>query len=66
MITGSADRHPPYLHPTQDLRNSPSRILDLSSGSGLLSKVLGRLETTQEIRMMDMSGGCMGGGRWCM
>lgn len=39
----------------EDLRNSPSKILDLCSGSGQLSKVLGRLESTQEIRMMDMS-----------
>ena len=40
----------------QDIRTSPSKILDLCSGSGQLSKVLGRLESTEEIRMLDMSG----------
>jgi 16S rRNA G1207 methylase RsmC len=40
----------------QDLRNSPSKILDVCAGSGQLAKVLGRLESTQEIRMLDMSG----------
>lgn len=40
----------------QDLRNPPGKILDLSSSSGHLSKLLTALESTKEIRMMDMSG----------
>ncbi|KAI5451354.1 hypothetical protein NCC49_001947 [Naganishia albida] len=39
----------------EDLRNPPGKILDLSSSSGHLSKLLTALESTKEIRMMDMS-----------
>ncbi|KAJ9110872.1 hypothetical protein QFC19_001381 [Naganishia cerealis] len=39
----------------EDLRNPPSRILDLSSSSGHLTKLLTTLESTKDIRMLDMS-----------
>ncbi|KAJ9093317.1 hypothetical protein QFC20_007140 [Naganishia adeliensis] len=39
----------------EDLRNPPGKILDLSSSSGHLSKLLTALQSTKEIRMMDMS-----------
>jgi len=41
---------------SQDLRKPPASILDLSSGSGQLSKLIASLETTEKIRMMDHSG----------
>ncbi|KAJ9126025.1 hypothetical protein QFC24_002297 [Naganishia onofrii] len=39
----------------EDLRNPPSQILDLSSSSGHLTKLLTTLESTKNIRMLDMS-----------
>ncbi|KAG7571251.1 hypothetical protein FFLO_00763 [Filobasidium floriforme] len=39
----------------EDLRKPPASVLDLSSSSGHLTKLIASLETTQKIRMMDHS-----------
>lgn len=53
---GMASRVLTTDHASQDLRNPPTRILDFSSGPGHMTKLLGNLESTEELQMVELSG----------